>query len=222
MIGKPFEEIWKSEDLPIMTALRSNRLNYECSLPYQGIRRAYFLCGEPFSDATGRVTGGIVMFKPIDKTLQIVKNKTSDTYGNASYSFADIIGNHPGILDAKRIAQLAAKGISPILLQGECGTGKEIFAQAIHQASPRRNGPFVAVNCGAIPKDLISSELFGYDEGAFTGAKRGGKPGKFEIASAGRFFLMKSAICLLNSKSPSYAPCKKIRSPASAATRRSL
>ncbi len=69
MIGKPFEEIWKSEDLPIMTALRSNRLNYECSLPYQGIRRAYFLCGEPFSDATGRVTGGIVMFKPIDKTL---------------------------------------------------------------------------------------------------------------------------------------------------------
>lgn len=188
MIGKPFEEIWKSEDLPIMTALRSNCLNYECSLPYQGIRRAYFLCGEPFSDATGHITGGIVMFKQIDKTPQIVKSKTLGGYGNASYSFADIIGNHPGILEAKHIAQLAAKGLSSVLLQGECGTGKEIFAQAIHQASPRRNGPFVAVNCGAIPKELISSELFGYDEGAFTGAKRGGKPGKFEIASGGTLF----------------------------------
>lgn len=188
MIGKPFGDIWKSEDLPIMTALRSNRLNYECSLPYQGIRKAYFLCGEPFSDATGNVTGGILMFKSIEKTPQIVKTKNPGGYGHTSYSFSDVIGNHPGILEAKRIAQLAAKCLSTVLLQGECGTGKEIFAQAIHQASSRRNGPFVAVNCGAIPKDLISSELFGYEEGAFTGAKRGGKTGKFEIASGGTLF----------------------------------
>jgi transcriptional regulator with PAS, ATPase and Fis domain len=79
--------------------------------------------------------------------------------------------------------------MSSVLLQGESGTGKEIFAQAIHNRSERCAGPFIAVNCGAIPRELIGSELFGYAEGAFTGAKRGGKPGKFELAGGGTLFL---------------------------------
>lgn len=78
---------------------------------------------------------------------------------------------------------------SNVLIIGESGTGKEVFAQAIHNQSSRRNGPFVAVNCGAIPRELISSELFGYVEGAFTGANRRGRPGKFELASGGTLFL---------------------------------
>ncbi len=78
---------------------------------------------------------------------------------------------------------------STVLIQGETGTGKEVFAQAIHNRSSRRNMPFVAINCGAIPRDLLESELFGYSEGAFTGAKKGGRPGKFEIASGGTVFL---------------------------------
>jgi transcriptional regulator with PAS, ATPase and Fis domain len=76
-----------------------------------------------------------------------------------------------------------------VLITGESGTGKEVFAQAIHNASNRRGGPFVAINCAAIPRDLLASELFGYDEGAFTGARRGGNIGKFELADGGTLFL---------------------------------
>ena len=83
---------------------------------------------------------------------------------------------------------MAAVSMSNVLLEGS-GTGKEVFAQAIHSESQRRNGPFVAVNCGAIPRELIGSELFGYTEGAFTGARKGGKLGKFELATGGTLFL---------------------------------
>lgn len=78
---------------------------------------------------------------------------------------------------------------STILITGESGTGKELFAHAIHHESLRKKGPFIAVNCGAIPENLLESELFGYEEGAFTGARRSGKPGKFELANGGTLFL---------------------------------
>jgi len=87
------------------------------------------------------------------------------------------------------MAGLVADTDATILLHGESGTGKELFAQAIHNASKRRNQSFVFLNCGAIPRDLVASELFGYIEGAFTGAKRGGHPGKFELADGGTIFL---------------------------------
>lgn len=87
------------------------------------------------------------------------------------------------------MAKLAASSVSTVLLNGESGTGKELFAQAIHNASSRRRGPFIAINCGALPRDLIESELFGYDEGAFTGARKGGQLGKFEFANGGTIFL---------------------------------
>lgn len=86
-------------------------------------------------------------------------------------------------------ARIIASHDSNILLLGESGTGKDVFAQAIHNASPRRNGPFIPINCGAVQKELISSELFGYDEGAFTGARRGGSVGKLEFANGGTIFL---------------------------------
>ena len=78
---------------------------------------------------------------------------------------------------------------STILIEGESGTGKELFAQAIHAESPRQKGPFVAVNCASLPRDLIESELFGYEKGSFTGALREGNPGKFELADHGTLFL---------------------------------
>jgi len=86
-------------------------------------------------------------------------------------------------------AKRFARGASTILLLGESGTGKELFAQAIHKASRRSNAPFVSVSCGAIPAELIQSELFGYADGAFTGAKKGGRPGKLEQANGGSIFL---------------------------------
>lgn len=103
--------------------------------------------------------------------------------------FDNIVGESTKLLEAKRVASLAATTSLNILLQGESGTGKEIFAQAIHNRSQWQNGPFVALNCGIIPRELIGSELFGYAEGAFTGAKHGGKPGKFELAAGGTLFL---------------------------------
>ncbi len=107
----------------------------------------------------------------------------------ARYSFADIQGRSPVLQNSLRLARAASRSESTVLLLGESGVGKELFAQAIHNASQRREGPFVAVNCGAIPRDLVQSELFGHVEGAFTGAARGGAAGKFELADGGTLFL---------------------------------
>ncbi|GAE45437.1 sigma-L-dependent transcriptional regulator [Mesobacillus boroniphilus JCM 21738] len=82
-----------------------------------------------------------------------------------------------------------------ILIRGESGTGKELFAHSIHQLSSRSKKPFIKVNCGAIPENLLESELFGYEEGAFTGAKKGGKKGKFQLANGGTSSWMKSGTC---------------------------
>ncbi|MFP5258628.1 MAG: sigma 54-interacting transcriptional regulator, partial [Acidobacteriota bacterium] len=90
---------------------------------------------------------------------------------------------------AIRLARVASQGEATTLLLGESGTGKELFAQAIHNAGTRRKGPFVVVNCGALPRNLVQSELFGYVAGAFSGALKEGSPGKFELADGGTIFL---------------------------------
>jgi len=105
------------------------------------------------------------------------------------YTFDSIIGKSDAVLDLKKEARRASGNRSPVLISGESGTGKELFAQAIHQAGERKLHPFVRVNCAAIPKDLLESELFGYEKGAFTGALPGGKAGKFELAHHGTMFL---------------------------------
>jgi len=107
----------------------------------------------------------------------------------AENTFEDIIGESPVITQAKEEAENYAQADSPLLIYGETGTGKELFAQAVHNVSPRKNNPFVAFNCAAIPDNLLESELFGYVEGAFTGAKKGGKMGLFEQAHKGTIFL---------------------------------
>ncbi len=107
----------------------------------------------------------------------------------AYFTFEDLIGQSPPFLKAVELAKRAVESDSTILLRGETGTGKEIFAQAIHNAGSRRNSAFVPINCGAIPGELLESELFGYVDGAFTGAMKGGRPGKFELAAGGTIFL---------------------------------
>jgi transcriptional regulator with PAS, ATPase and Fis domain len=107
----------------------------------------------------------------------------------AYYTFDSLIGKSKAFMDVKHQAKRAGKSDSNVLILGESGTGKELFAQAIHNASRRYMGAFVKVNCAAIPVDLIESELFGYEEGSFTGAKKGGKIGKFEVADGGTIFL---------------------------------
>ena len=122
--------------------------------------------------------------------VKAVHNLVNRIVGSqARFTFEDILGESDAIKRAIKIAEGTTHYNTTVLLEGESGTGKELFAQSIHNASPRRNKPFIFLNCGAIPRDLVASELFGYIEGAFTGAKRGGHPGKFELADGGTIFL---------------------------------
>jgi len=149
----------------------------------------YFHClvtGIPIKDEKGEVTGAVIFFNPINKVKRLI-NRFSGA--QATFHFEDIIGESPILKEAIQVASRAASNASNVLIVGESGTGKELFAQAIHNYSPYQKGPFVALNCAAIPRELIASELFGYSEGAFTGARRGGRPGKFEMAAGGTLFL---------------------------------
>ena len=130
--------------------------------------------------------GKIILIQEISKIKKIINR----VIGNRARTFfPDIIGQNNKMVNCIELASKAAKTSSNILLIGETGTGKDIFAQAIHNSSSRLNEPYIAINCAAIPKDLLGSELFGYSDGAFTGAKRGGNPGKFELADQGTIFL---------------------------------
>jgi transcriptional regulator with PAS, ATPase and Fis domain len=141
---------------------------------------------KPIFEASGKIQGFIIVFNEI-KRIRKLFNAMAGT--QARFTFNDIIGASPAIQEAKRLAMIAALSRSNVLLLGETGTGKELFAQAIHNHSKREGHPFLAINCGAIPRELLESELFGYAEGSFTGARRGGRPGKFELADGGTVFL---------------------------------
>lgn len=121
--------------------------------------------------------------------VEINKIKSKKNNGQAYYIFDKIIGEDENFIKIIRYAKKISDSKSTILIMGESGTGKEVFAQSIHNYSSRVDGPFIALNCGAIPKQLIESELFGYEDGAFTGAKKGGNLGKFELANGGTILL---------------------------------
>lgn len=142
--------------------------------------------GKPRYDENNQVIGAHIILRPIDRVQELV-NKFSGAH--ASFTFESIIGNDRHLQMAIKLALEAGRNNSTVLLQAESGSGKEMFAQSIHNASQRRNQPFVAINCAALPRELVASELFGYVEGAFTGAKKGGRPGKFELAHRGTLFL---------------------------------
>jgi transcriptional regulator with PAS, ATPase and Fis domain len=153
----------------------------------------------------GRVVGaiGMLIFEGVSEVYKIYErlqenNRKNDPQKDlftvkkekdSRITLDQIIGTSDEILHVKRIARRAARTAATVLITGESGTGKEMFAKSIHHLSPFSTGPFISVNCGAIPEHLFESELFGYEEGAFTGAKKGGKPGKFELADNGTIFL---------------------------------
>lgn len=144
---------------------------------------------------------GTVLFKDISEVkelahqlldLQSKINKYKveiERIEGSKYSFSSIITKNPKMNYLKKVARMASATNSTVLITGESGTGKELFAQAIHRASYRKNAGFIAINCSAIPRELLESELFGYDRGAFTGAKKEGRKGKFEQAMGGTIFL---------------------------------
>ncbi|MDR7866453.1 MAG: sigma 54-interacting transcriptional regulator [Sporomusaceae bacterium] len=139
----------------------------------------------PVFGDNNEVIGVIDTFRKFTKIQRLV----NDLAGRSLLTFDDLIAESQAMKTAIAQARKAAANLSPVLLQGESGTGKEIFAQAIHKASDRADGPFIVIDCSAIPRELIESELFGYVEGAFTGGSKGGRPGKFELASGGTVLL---------------------------------
>ncbi|MBU3074728.1 sigma-54 interaction domain-containing protein [Clostridium estertheticum] len=197
-IGKPVTDVIQNTRMHIIVQTGVTE-----TAQLQSIKGSYMIATRMPIIKNGEIIGAIgkVLFRNV-KELNTLYSKIKtmkrelETYktqlkqlNTASYSFDDIIGSSEKILAAKSIARKAAQTHSNVLILGESGTGKELFAHAIHLASDRLYAPFVKVNCGAIPTDLLESELFGYEGGAFTGAKKEGKIGKFELADGGTIFL---------------------------------
>ena len=149
-------------------------------------RKNYFLVNTRLWREADEICGLVAILREMADVRRLVSNVSTQTH---CYTFEMILGASPALQKIKQEAAQAAAGSATVLIRGESGTGKELFARAIHCAGDRRDKPFVAINCAAIPEALLESELFGYEEGAFTGAKRGGKPGKFELADGGTVFL---------------------------------
>ena len=136
--------------------------------------------------------GKIIIFRLYNEMVEVQQKIHKKIVGEghqSNYHFSDLIGKDPKFNEAREISKKISKSNSTVLLLGDSGTGKEMFAGAIHNYSPRANSPFVAINCATLPENLLESELFGYEEGAFTGAKKGGKIGLFERADGGTLFL---------------------------------
>ncbi|MDI9480428.1 MAG: sigma 54-interacting transcriptional regulator [Bacillota bacterium] len=158
----------------------------EVSLAMEGRDMQFLATGTPIEGPDGRVNKIILVLKPLAEVHRLVNRYSSF---QARFHFDDILTCSEIMEDTIELAKAASRNKSTILIQGESGTGKEMFAQSIHNQSKFADGPFIAVNCGAIPRELVGSELFGYVEGAFTGARKGGSPGKFELAQGGTLFL---------------------------------
>ena len=140
----------------------------------------------PLASKEQGTLGTVIIIQPMKQYNKMIERISG---AQAKITFSDIIGQSADFKYAIQCAEMAAKTDSSILLLGESGVGKDMFAQAIHNAGSRSREPFFAINCAALPRELVSSELFGYEEGAFTGARKGGNPGKFELADQGTIFL---------------------------------
>ncbi|HOO11699.1 MAG TPA: sigma 54-interacting transcriptional regulator, partial [Bacillota bacterium] len=140
----------------------------------------------------GEQVGTVFTLQEVSRIQKLEHKVRKELYSKglvARYRFEDILGQSSVIRETISKARKFGMTSTTVLIEGETGSGKELFAQSMHNISSRRDGPFVAINCAALPENLLESELFGYEEGAFTGAKKGGKPGLFELAHGGTIFL---------------------------------
>ncbi len=203
VIGQHITEYFLTGEQGVMSSIRTRKMVVCSSLTTtnaQGISFRY-----PLMDRSGKLRGVIVESIPTsigkDKLLALLETvrnlEVASNYFEQReikkvgmfHTFSSIVEESPAIEEMKQLGLRFACSKESILLYGESGTGKELVPQALHMASPRADKPFVTVNCAALPQELMESELFGYDAGAFTGAKAGGLPGKFEMANTGTIFL---------------------------------
>ena len=187
LAGQPVSVIGNLNiDLDNLLQNPNNWKNRECQLRCQNRDIHIFYSAQPVVSRKGKLLGAVIDFAEFNNIRKLV-DKISGT--KPFFTFNSLIGTSPKFLEALQMAKRAAKSNATVLLLGETGTGKELFAQAIHNGDAQTDQPFVPINCGAIPGELLESELFGYVEGAFTGASRGGRPGKFALASEGTILL---------------------------------
>ncbi len=158
----------------------------ECGLRVGDQTVQMVFSAQPVVSSHGNKLGAVLVFEEFSDIRKIAEKISSS---QAFFTFDHLIGGSPAFRNAVDLAKKAARGTTTVLLMGETGTGKELFAQAIHNAGPFRSRPFIPINCGAIPGELMESELFGYVDGAFSGALKGGRPGKFELARGGTILL---------------------------------
>lgn len=198
IIGKYVTDVVENSRLHIVAKTGQTEINH----PHKHNGVGYIVHRIPLKE-DGKIIAvmGLILFNNATTALALsekcafleskLKNFQEElaTIHRTKYDFDSIVGQSREMMDAKSIAIQAATNDLPVLITGESGTGKELFAQAIHHAGARKTFPFVQVNCAAIPRDLLESELFGYARGSFTGAAKKGKPGKFEIANMGTIFL---------------------------------
>jgi propionate catabolism operon transcriptional regulator len=187
LIGQKLSDV--APELSLTRTLRESRAEID-ELQKLG-SRAVITSRLPITEQ-GAQTGAVLTcqdpesIQRVDRDLRARRHKPAT---NVRYRLSDLVGMSPGIVHTRSLAAQYALSDATVLIFGESGTGKELLAQGIHAASKRANQPFIAVNCGAFPEALLESELFGYEEGAFTGARRGGKLGLFEAAHTGTIFL---------------------------------
>lgn len=203
ILGSHVNDYFITGEAGVMTTIRTLKPTFCTSHTTgneQGISFRY-----PMLDEQGKLQGVIIesispsigkeRLAKLTATIQDLEKKShyleqkAIRKSGAWYTFDTILGQSPAILNLKNMGARFARSSEPILVLGESGTGKELVAQALHSASPRAKKPFVTVNCAALPQELMEAELFGYDSGAFTGAKSGGIKGKFELANHGTIFL---------------------------------
>jgi transcriptional regulator of acetoin/glycerol metabolism len=185
------------KDYPEIEELVDNVISSKLSvveneLTLNGMRDRFICTVHPVMFDRNTLLGIVVCLRKSAQKLNAKESKSiisAADSGITRYTFDHMIGSAPTFVKSVDKARKAASLDSTLLLTGESGTGKELFAQAIHNASERSHNPFIALNCGAIPRELIESELFGYEQGAFTGAKQKGSKGKFELADGGTIFL---------------------------------
>lgn len=179
-------DVLKDIDVVDNILINKRKFSYSDTTLFIGTRKIdCFLDITPvaFND---KVMGAVLVIR---ESKQVRKEINKLAGFRANYTFDKIITKNKAMLELINTARRISKTDCSVLIEGESGTGKELFAQSIHNESQRRNGPFIAINCAAIPKELVESEFFGYETGSFTGAVKGGMPGKFELANGGTLFL---------------------------------
>ena len=185
-VGRSLGALWsRNSNVIQLIADNESLTDVEVRISFKNSQADFTLTCNPIL-SMNRVTGKIIILNEIKRARILAARMMG---AKARFRFEDIIGRDGEFLETVRHAQIASQINSNVLLLGESGTGKDLFAQAIHNSSGRRDGPYVAINCATIPRDLITSELFGYVEGAFTGSRKGGSQGKFELADGGTIFL---------------------------------